>query len=133
MSFYFVAIGKIEFWFWNGLAQDRLESNIDVERLEVMNILLESLGDGQITRLYANPVIGFRRALCHEEHVGDLSVDKVVVAPNVFFVDVQARRSAKKMFNLVRALHVLERLYVMNWLKWTWRLHDGLSLGQKLL
>jgi hypothetical protein len=27
------------------------------------------------------------------------------------------------VLNLVRALHMLVRLYVMNWLKWTWSLH----------
>src|SRR5258706_1256783 len=123
MSFHFVAIGKIELRLWNGAAQNGLEADIQVERLESVNILLEALCDREIARFYSDPVIGFCCALGHQEHVGYFLVDKVVVALDVLFIDVQARGRTKKVLNLVRALHMLVRLYVMNWLKWTWSLH----------
>jgi len=48
MSFHFVTIGKIDLRLWNGAAQDGLESDIEVERLESVNIFLEPFGDGEI-------------------------------------------------------------------------------------
>jgi len=51
---------------------------------------------GRSRWFYSDSVIGLGCALSHEEHVGYLLVDKVVVALEVLLIDVQARGGTEK-------------------------------------
>jgi hypothetical protein len=59
-SFGFVAVGEIDLWLSNALAQNALQSDIDIEGSESMNVFLQSFGDRKVARLNPDPVIRFR-------------------------------------------------------------------------
>jgi hypothetical protein len=81
---------------------------------------LQSLGNRQIPRLDPDSVIGLRRALRHQQQVAYFFLYKLVVTPDILFVNFQARGHPKKMLYLVDALHALVRLNVVNRLQRTY-------------
>src|SRR5882762_646361 len=109
-----VAIRKIDPRFRHRPLQYSAQPDIHVQRLESMNALLHPLGDRQIPRLNPNPAVRLRATLRHQQQVPHFLIDKIVIALDVLLVDVQARNHSKEMFNLLRALDVLVRLYVMH-------------------
>src|SRR5712672_1954702 len=91
-----IAIRQIEGRLRNIPLQDALEADIQVESFKCMNALLQSLGDGKIAQLHPDSVVGLGCVLGYQQQIGHFVVDEVVVAPEVFLVDVQTRRSAKE-------------------------------------
>jgi hypothetical protein len=49
---------------------------------------LAVLGNGKVSRLYRNPVIGLRRVLSDEEQIRYFLVDELVITLNVFLIDI---------------------------------------------
>src|ERR1700737_87778 len=97
----------------NGFLQNALEADVQVKSFKRMNALLQSLGNGKVPRLYGDPVIGLRGVLGDEKQIRYFLVDEVVVAFNVFLIDIQTGSGSKKMLDLVRPLNVLVGLEVM--------------------
>ncbi len=116
----FVAIRQIDPRLRNGLLQYGLQPDVHVQRLKRVHALLQSLGNRQIPRLDPDSVIGLRRALRHQQQVAYFFLYKLVVTPDILFVNFQARGHPKKMLYLVDALHALVRLNVVNRLQRTY-------------
>src|SRR5260370_41572074 len=75
------ALRQIHLRLWNSLLQNTFESDIQVKHLKRVNALLQSLGNGKVSRLYSDPVIG-------EEQIRYFLVDELVVTLNVFLIDI---------------------------------------------
>jgi hypothetical protein len=77
--------------------------------------------------------LAFRGVLGDEKQIRYFLVDEVVVAFNVFLIDIQTGSGSKKMLDLVRPLNVLVGLEVMYRLEWTGilnlHLYSFLKLG----
>src|SRR5258707_12152054 len=110
----FVAIRQIDPRPRNGLLQYRLRPAVHVQRLKRVHALLQSLGNRQIPRLDPDSVIGLRRRLGHQRQVAYFFLYKLVVTPDIRFVNFQARGHPKKMLYLVEALPALGRVKVVN-------------------
>ena len=81
-------IRQIHLRLWNGLLQTTFESDIQVKRLQRVNAVLQSLGNGKVSRFYRDPVIGLRRVLSDEEQIRYFLVDELVITLNVFLIDI---------------------------------------------
>jgi hypothetical protein len=63
--------------------------------------------------------------LSHKEQIHNLLINKIVITPDILFVDFQARGRSEEMFNLVDALDPFVFLHVVNGIEWThpWFVH----------
>jgi hypothetical protein len=79
---------------------------------------LKSLGNRKVPRLYNISAIRPRGALTYEQQILHFLVDKVVVALDVVFIDIQARGDPEKTLYLVGTLNMLVGIQVSNCLEW---------------
>ena len=89
--------------FGNFRVENALDSDLDIELLESVNVFLKSFGNGSVAKLYSDAVVGFRRWLRHQEQGRDFLVNKVVAAFGVLFIYLQRGRDPKEMLRLVDA------------------------------
>jgi hypothetical protein len=88
-------------------------SNVDVERLQGLNILLKALGDGKVPLLDGNSSIGFCLAQSHQGQSDNLLIDEVAITRDVFLSKPAAY---EKMFDSVGALDSLVWLHIVDWI-----------------
>src|SRR5258708_20368155 len=66
-----------------------------------MDTLLESLSNGKVPWLYNISVVRARHRLADEQQIAHFVVDKVVIALNIGFIDIDAGGYAKQVLYLV--------------------------------
>ena len=86
------AIGEAERRQSGQMLQDGPELELLVELSELVNALLQPLGDRQVERVDDVAAVGLRRRLSADQEVVDLAVEEVAVALEVLLVDVQTGR-----------------------------------------
>jgi hypothetical protein len=80
-SFGFLAAGEIEWGQRRQCVQDLPQLDLLVDGSELVNALLQALGDRQIEGLDDVPRIGFRRGFSAQEQVVQLVADEIAVTP----------------------------------------------------
>lgn len=87
----FLAVSEVERRQRCQMIEDGLELDLLVEPPELMDALLQSLGDRQVERLDGDPIVRLGCGLPAQEQIVDLTVYEVAVALEVGLVDVQTR------------------------------------------
>jgi hypothetical protein len=90
------ARGPVQRWEGGEPLQDGAQLDLLVDGPELVDRLLQALGDGEVPGLDDITAVGARIRLPHEEQVVELVTDEVAVALDVVLVHVEARDPAEE-------------------------------------